>query len=400
MLKERLLEGISSDDLDDAVRRKQEQFAGLLTEDAALRVLAHERGVAHERPSVEFFPLSSSRVGSLVSAKVRVLNVFSPKRFQTAERSGRLCKIRIADASAVADLVLWNSDVETASRIQRNDVLCLQDVFCKIQEPMELHSRLSSEIWVSDATAPALPVSPVVSRRLGELQEGQEADVFARLVEKQPLKEFRRQDKAGYLSKIVLSDGNVRMPAACWDENAHVAQALAVGDAVKVEGAVLKNGEINVSWSGRLLPNPSNHGLAEMRMRPPKALADLDASDATVEVRIDKVLDAQRMHKCRSCGAKSVQKKDLCACGSPDFSSLVYASLDVSDASGAFRAVLFDSAAVDLLGAKSGTDLNLLSQLKRDYLAGKTVTLLAYAKAGFRSGQKEIVGKSVLGWVN
>ncbi len=402
MLKEQLLTRLSADDLDDAVRRKQDQYAGLLTEDAALRVVAHENGIATPRLPVEFSPLVTAQAGSLVSAQVRVLAVLSPKRFQTGERSGRLCKIRVADSTAAADLVLWNSDVDAAAGIQRNDVLCLKDVFCKIQNPLELHSRLSSELWIADATeaasAVSLPLSPVVPKSLADLREGEEADVFARLSDKQPLKEFRRQDKAGYLSKITLSDGVKNVAAACWDENAHVAQGLEIGDAVKVEGAQLRNGEINVSWSGRLLRNPANHGLVELTKVEPKNLAQLDATDAPIEVRIDKVVDAQRQHKCKSCGAKSLERKDVCSCGSQDFSSLVYVSLEVSDASGPMRAVLFDAAATELLGAKTTTDLNLLSQLKRDYLVGKTVKLMAYAKQSVKTGQKEAVGKAVLGW--
>lgn len=402
MLKEQLLQRLSADDLDDAVRRKQDQYAGLLTEEAALRVLAHENGIPTPRLPVEFSPLATALAGSMVTAQVRVLAVLSPKRFQTGERSGRLCKIRVADSTAAADLVLWNSDVDAASGIQRNDVLCLKDVFCKIQNPLELHSRLSSELWVADAaeaaSAISLPLSPVVAKSLTDLREGEEADVFARMLDKQPLKEFRRQDKAGYLSKITLSDGVKSVSAACWDENAHVAQSLEVGDAVKVEGALLRNGEINVSWSGRLLRNPMNHGLAEMASASTKTLAELDATDAPIEIRIDKVVDAQRQHKCKSCGAKSSERKEVCACGSQDFSSLVYVSLEVSDASGPMRVVLFDAAATELLGAKSSTDLNLLSQLKRDYLAGKSVKLMAYAKQSARTGQKEAVGKAVLGW--
>jgi len=402
MLKEQLLQRLSADDLDDAVRRKQDQYAGLLTEEAALRVLAHENGIQPPRLPVEFSSLSSAQAGSLLSCQVRVLAVLSPKRFQSAERSGRLCKLRIADATGAADLVLWNSDVDAAAGIQRNDVLCLKDVLVKVLNPLELHSRLSSEFWVADAqeTPAALPLSSVVPKSLADLREGEEADVYARVTEKQPLKEFRRQDKVGYLSKLALSDGSKTVSAACWDENAHVAQGLEIGDAVKIEGALLRNGEISVSWSGRLLRNPANHGLAEMKAATPVLLAQLSATDAPVEVRIDKVVDAQRQYKCKSCGAKSAERKDVCACGSPDFSSLVYVSLEVSDASGPMRAVLFDAAATDLLGAKSSTDLNILSQLKRDYLVGKVVRLTAYAKPSARTGQKELVGKAVLGWKN
>ena len=397
MLKERLLERFSPDALDDAVRQKQDQFAGLLTEEAALRVLAHEAGFIQPPDDVAYAPLQSAQPGQLLSARVRVLAVFAPKRFATAERSGRLCKIRVADSSLSADVVLWNSDVDFASTLCRNDVLLLKDVSVKVLQPLELHCRLSSELRVVSATDAdaALPTASVPQRRLDELSEGTEADVVARLAEKQPLKEFQRQGKTGYLSKIKLSDGTADLWAACWDENAHAAQKLSVGDAVKLEGAVLKNGELSVSWSGRLCPAPVDHGLGAVAETPCKSLADLDGSDAVVDVRVDKVVDAQRVHKCRSCGSKSPEKKAVCVCGSEDFSSLTYASLELSDASGRFRGVLFDAAAVAFLGAKAGTDLNLLSQLKRDYLAGKNVKLLAYAKSG-RTGQKEIVGKAVL----
>ena len=51
------------------------------------------------------------------------------------------------------------------------------------------------------------------------------------------------------------------------------------------------------------------------------------------------------------------------------------------------------------LGANPVTDLSLLASLKRDYLAGKSVKLLAYAKKSTVSGQKEIVGKAVMGLI-
>lgn len=404
MLKQRLLERFSQDQLDDAVRKKQDQFAGLLTDEAALRVLAHESGFALPPNEAVFAPLSTAQAGQLTSACVRVFAVYASKRFENAERSGRLCKIRVADSTASADLVLWNSDVGLVASIGRNDVLLLKDVLCRQQSPLELHSRLSSEITVVDESAfpsaASLPKATVVQCRLSELSEGTEADVVARIVEKTPMRQFQRQNKTGFLSKLKISDGSATLFAACWDENAHAAQALVVGDAVKIEGAVLKNGEISVSWFGRLILNPKNHALAQVQATPSKSLAALDASDALVEVRVERVFDAQRQYKCRSCGAKSAEKKDACTCGSKDFSSLVYASLEVSDSSGIMRAVLFDQAVLDLLGAKNGSDLNLLAQLKRDYLVGKTVRLLACAKQNARSGQKEILGKEVLGWKN
>ncbi len=397
MLKELLLSRFSAQELSALVQQKQDNFCGLLTEEGAFRIIAHENGVKGEVEPFKFGTLSEAKEGAIVSAKVRVLHVFPPKSFETSERKGRLCKMRVADSSASAELVLWNSDVSFAYKVQRNDVLLVKNVFVKVLQPLELHSRMSSEISVAEDD-PSIKRSPTPLCKVSTIT-GNEVDLFAKVVEKQPLKEFDRAGKKGHLTRLVVADDSGKIGVACWDENAKAAQEASVGEAVKIEGAVPRNGELHLPWSGRLLLNPKGHGLAgvEVMPYPHKLLAELGAEDAVVEARVERLVDAQRLQKCLKCGRKRVDGN--CECGSTEARPLVYATIELSDQSGKMRAVLFDDAAEAFMGAKSTTDMATLASLKRDYLAGKTARFVGRAKVNPLSKEKELSAKAFLQFV-
>ncbi|MDP2717868.1 MAG: hypothetical protein Q8P02_03945 [Candidatus Micrarchaeota archaeon] len=391
MLKERLLERLSPEALDAQIRDKQEAFCGLLTEDAAVRVLAHEAGIPDVPRLFVPVPLSSAAPGVPISVVVRLMHVFAEKRFQTGSRNGRLQKARVADASGEAELVLWNQDADFFSTVRRGDVLALRDVVPKTLSPLELHGRLSSEISKSE-NGDGLPQAATPRVKLNALAAG-EFDCACRIVEKQPLKAFERNGRKGYLCKIAVSDGSAVVPVACWDQNAHAADALAVGAPLLLEGASQKGGEIHAGWSARILVGDEQAGFSAASVYPEKTLADLDGNAAKVAVTVQKVVDAKRSFMCPSCGTKNGSSE--CGCGQTGLPAKTFVTMEVFDASAQMRAVLFDEAALSFLGAKADTDLALLFPLKRDYLAGTSLNLLAYAKNG-PGGEKEVVGKAVL----
>ncbi len=392
MLKSLLLERFAPEDLDAKVREKQEAFCGLLTQEGALRVLAHEAGIPEAKPPFVAVPLSSAVADAPFSALVRVMHVFAEKHFESGQRSGRLQKARVADTSGEGELVLWNQDAGFFATVRRGDVLALRDVVPKTVAPLELHGRLSSEITKAQDGG-NLPAATTPFVKLDALPSG-EFDCVCRVTEKQPLKRFERNGRTGYLCKLAVGDGTATAAVACWDQNAHVADHLPVGAPLLLEGVCQKGGEIHAGWSARILPLPDAGALADA---PPlyqkSTLAELDGAPAQVAVSVDKVIDARRSFTCPACGTKNGSA--VCTCGATNLPAKTFVSLDVSDASAKMRAVLFDEAALSFLGAKADTDLSVLLPLKRDYLAGKPLTLLAYAKSG-PDGEKEVVGKTVL----
>ncbi|MBI4360158.1 hypothetical protein HY572_00095 [Candidatus Micrarchaeota archaeon] len=375
-MRGQLLQRLSEDELSRRVQEKMDAFSGLLTEEGALRILAHECGLKADKPVFHAEPLASAKAGENASVRVRVLQVFAPKAFQTSERSGTLCKARVADASGQGELVLWNQDASFFNHVSRHAVLCVKDAFVKGQDPLELHARLSTEMWV-DEDGTGLPQA-VTSQACVRDATGSEQDVVARVAEVLPLKEFDRNGKKGFLTKMRVADDSGSAWVACWDGNAHAAQNLSVGDAVMLEGASFRNNELHVNWAGRLLVNPKNHGLPEAPLPyPRKKLAELDGGEAVVEGTVGFVFDAKRVPK-------------------DGQGPLAFASFEFKDDSGSMRAVLFGSPAEAFLGATPDTDLSVLFPLKRDYLAGKPVRVVGYAKYNDFSKEKELVVRRVL----
>jgi hypothetical protein len=395
MLKTLLLERMPAERLDEQIREKQEAFCGLLTDEGALRILAHEAGIAEAKPPFVSSLLSSATLDVPLSATVRIQHVFAEKHFESSGRKGRLQKARIVDASGEGELVLWNSDADLFNTIRRSDVLCLRDVVPKSIHPLELHGRLSSEIWKSNASTDiAVSKTPLV--KLNALPKG-ESDFFCRVMEKQPIKTFERNGRKGFLTKLNVLDDTAQAVLACWDQNAHAAQALDIGDVILLEGVSLRNGEIQVGWSARMLRNPDGPidlSRSTAVVHPERTLSELDEATALVHVQIDKIIDAKRSYTCHACGSKN--GVDACACGALNLVAKPVVWLEVSDASKAMRAVLFDDAALKLLGVNGETDLSLLIPLKRDYLAGKKISLLAHVKQNSYSDEKELVGIAVL----
>lgn len=373
-MRDRLLHRFSPTDLDAKVKEKMDGYCGLLTEEGALRILAHELGLTPETPVFHPEPLASAQLGRETSVRVRVLHVFAPKTFQSAERSGQLAKARVADASAQGELVLWNQDASFFQTVSRNDVVCVKDGFVKNQNPLELHGRLATELWV-DSDSSGLPEASTPRVKVLDATHP-EQDVVARVVEVLPLKEFQRNGRKGFLTKMRVADDSGSAWVACWDDNARVAQQLPVGAAVTLEGASFRGNELHMGWTGRIL-SASNHALPEALPYPRKSVATVDGGEAVMEGRVSKVFDAKRIQK---------DGKD----------PLAFASFELKDETGSMRAVLFGSAAEAFLGAKPDTDLSVLFALKRDYLVGKSVKVVGRAKNNEFSNEKELVVKQFL----
>ncbi|HII39527.1 TPA: hypothetical protein HA318_06025, partial [Candidatus Micrarchaeota archaeon] len=81
------------------VEEKRERFAGLLSQGAAIELLARENGleVKKELPPLQFVSLASAESGETVNVRARVLHVFSLKRFEKNGRKGKVRNVSIAD---------------------------------------------------------------------------------------------------------------------------------------------------------------------------------------------------------------------------------------------------------------------------------------------------------------
>lgn len=136
--------------------------------------------------------LAELRAGDSFTGTVRILRNWPAKAFESRGRPGKVARAEISDGSKVLSLVAWNAQADFLGSLERGDPLRIEGGFAKAQEDaVELHA--SERAHLSKAPlkgAPGIEAFQLTypRRKLGELREGEEAIVNARVVELNSLK--------------------------------------------------------------------------------------------------------------------------------------------------------------------------------------------------------------------
>lgn len=419
--------GGSRESVMELIRKKQDEFSGLLTARGAAQLVAQELGIKNggfaepEDDASEAVPLADA--ADQCDVFVRVSAVFAPKAFEKNGRKGRVCNVSITDGKTKAALVLWNRDVDFVEqgKIERNDFLLLKNVQVKSAEPLELQSSMLTRIVVkkpdglaeglSMLAAPILPNDSVPVRKISEISEKDaEFDCYARILRIDDEREFVQKDgKKGRLATLLVSDGTANARMVLWDKNADVSKRAKVGDSIKAEGAYAKKSlsgdalEINVGWRGRALLHPYKHRLGDKgevlrKMYSEKPLSQAAEGEEFISYGTVMSIDsAALVKKCKTCKA-TVRDGDKCEkCGDSRTRDLLVVSVTLDDGTKPMRAAFFDSQAKELLGvAYLSVEPNTIVELKREYLIGKKVKGVFAAKTNAFSGNLEVTARHVI----
>ncbi|MFH0836207.1 MAG: hypothetical protein V1834_03525 [Candidatus Micrarchaeota archaeon] len=89
--------GWSESELEARVKEKQKEFAGLITDEGAVELLARENGLKPAVKKVEkpVSMLGNSREGASVNVNVKVTRVLSPKNSRRTAEAGRYAMLRL-----------------------------------------------------------------------------------------------------------------------------------------------------------------------------------------------------------------------------------------------------------------------------------------------------------------
>jgi len=324
--------GFSEGQVRGLMEAKKKDFGGLLTDEAALRIVAREAGVEmpDEEPAVFFSTVKQAQelaAGAQATLFVRVWNVFSAKKFEKEGRRGKVCNVAIRDATGEATLVLWNRDVDLVEKdgLERNDLLEIADARIKTTEPLEVHAHLLTRLVPRKeeelaeellGRAAAIPKNPVSLKKISQISEAeQEFDFYCRLLRTGELKEFvSKTGKRGKVMRGLAGDETGQITLVLWDRNAELASRAFVGDALKIESAYSKKDEkgleVHVGWKGRAIVNPHDHGLPDKEivwknLFAPRKIAELGTGEGEFIIAgtVADLLGAQIVRKCRDCNA-------------------------------------------------------------------------------------------------
>lgn len=406
-----LEERIGKEEMEKRITEKQEKFAGLLTREGAIQLVAREEGILKEEESkpMQFKKLSELKQGEEANFIARVMHVNSAKEFEKAERKGRVRNVELKDETKAALLVLWNKDTELVDKIQRGEIIEVKRGWVKSLNPLEIHSQLVTEIKPFSGEEKQIPKHEKQVVKVRELKEGvSECDFFARIIEVGEEREFEREGKKGKLARIMLADETGSVSLVLWDKNAELVRRARQGDSLKVESAYCKldrNGKVeaHLGWKGRAILNPKISGelkereeLMKEALEAKKLSEFKDGEEALVEAVVSKTFEARLLERCKKCYSKWGGGK--CACGSTESKKVAMASVEVMDETSRKRCVFYDKNALELLGthALGETDLETLMELRKSQVVGKKIDLTARAKKNDFSGEVELIAKKII----
>lgn len=184
-VKEHILQkgSISAEELEQRIRKKMQELAGLISEEGAAHIVANELGVqllsasmslkvAHLKPGLRNVDL----VG-------KVLRKFDLREFQTARGPGKVASFVLGDETGTVRAVLWNKQAEQLAKLNEGDVTKIHSAYARDnQGRLELHLNDRSELLVNPegekVGAVAAFTEPLraaaVRKQLAELREGDE----------------------------------------------------------------------------------------------------------------------------------------------------------------------------------------------------------------------------------
>jgi hypothetical protein len=229
-LEAELLKTISREELERKVGEKIKSFHGLLTREVALRLLAKESGLLNEKERT--YALAEIPPGAKKAAfRAAITRIWPVAQYGSGKRSR---VVEVGDGTATRPLVLWNEDVELAHGLRLKDEIMVKGAY---EKNGELHLGYSGAIEV---------VARSSLSELGALEEGGSAHVRGFV---SSVGGYADSGKKAFLFSI--TDGKAERQCVV-SGGMDRAQRLNEGDEVLIEGAAVRDGQLELAASARL----------------------------------------------------------------------------------------------------------------------------------------------------
>ncbi len=239
---------VSEDKFREAVEQKVDQMEGLVDEETAAKIVAHELG-GGEVETIADIETGMDEV-EFVGA---VMSVGDVRTFERDDGEGRVLNVDVADETGSVRLAFWDeAAVETAAEITEGDTIRVKGT------PKSGYSGL--EVSVKDAKQAdvEVDVSPGEAATVETLTIGQ-SDVTLRgvVLDTETVRTFERDDGSeGQVANLTLGDETGRVRVTLWDERAPRAEDLDRGTAVEIVDGYVREREgdieLHVGDRGRI----------------------------------------------------------------------------------------------------------------------------------------------------
>ena len=235
---------VTREELLKAIETKTAASSGLLTEEAAARLVAAEHGVdvkvGKRIPEIRIAQLVSGLNDVTVSG--RVLLVGTPREYAHQGRVGQMVRLLMGDRTGMVNVVLWDDKAELAARIKPRQVWRVTHGYVRRSRDgtVELHVGKRGDAQPSpDADEGLFPQIEGFCSKIATLEAAHKRTIVEGVVQAvSPVSAFSRHDGTeGKVAKAGIEDDTGRIQVVFWNEKAESAAGLREGEAVLLVNA-------------------------------------------------------------------------------------------------------------------------------------------------------------------
>jgi hypothetical protein len=243
-LEAELLKSLSNDELEQKVAGRIESFHGFLTRDVAIRLIAKESGLL--KTEEKAYKLAQIPKGEKrIAFHAHVKKVWPVATYSSGKKSR---VVDVQDETGAKPLVLWNEDVELASKLRARDELSVHGAY---EKNGELHLGYSGSLEV---------VNKAAFSDLGELVEGESVHLRGIVSRVEGYDGFVRGTKTVQGYAFVISDGKNERRCIIY-EGMGRSGSIRPEDEIIIENAGVRNGNVEIGADSRLMTRRSKEML-------------------------------------------------------------------------------------------------------------------------------------------
>jgi len=234
--EEELLNFLSKDELEIQVAEKIQSFHGFLTREVALRLLAKEKGLLKtEEKTYKLIEIPKGE--KRISFTARVKKVWPIAQYSSGKRSR---VVEVEDETAGKPLILWNDDIELTKTLRAKDEISVKGAY---EKNSELHLGYSGTLDI---------ISKAPFSDLAELKDNDRVHLrgFVGSIEGYDSFVHGNTMKKGF--SFMISDGKNERRCVIFEKLAR-ADHIQAGDEIIIEGALVKNSNVEMDEHSRIL---------------------------------------------------------------------------------------------------------------------------------------------------
>ncbi|MBW2999164.1 DUF2240 family protein [Candidatus Woesearchaeota archaeon] len=152
-LKDKIIEksGIEASELNDRIKKKMDQLAGLISEEGAAHIIANELGIKVFEQTSGRLQVKNILAGMRnVELVGKVMDIYEIREFNTGEREGKVGSFVVGDETGTVRIVLWNDQTDNMELLKKDMIIKIKSAYVRDNNGRkEVHLNDKSELTLN-----------------------------------------------------------------------------------------------------------------------------------------------------------------------------------------------------------------------------------------------------------